>query len=204
MTSTSCYGLFGSVFDPVHYGHLYAAEAVRDALKTDSVLMVPARIPPHKESAGAPAADRLEMLRLATAGNPYLVPCTLEIDRQGPSYTYDTIEQLTSTYGRSPVLVLGVDAFLLIRTWYRWAEIVEQVPFALVARPRYDTDEARVLAEGIGARVACLIEGCGVDVSSTLVRQRISEGKTIRYLTPDAVIDHLARRRLYYGGDAGT
>lgn len=196
--STGEYGLFGGIFDPVHYGHLYVAEAVRDELGLAYVVLAPARIPPHKDSAGvAPAEDRVEMVRLATAGNPGLVLCTLEVERPGPSYTYDTIDQLTSTYGRPPVLILGVDAFLMIETWYRWAELVRRVPFALVARPRYDTKKARKLAERIGAEVACLIESAGVDVSSTLIRQRISEGKTIRYLTPDPVVEYLARCGAY-------
>lgn len=201
---TGQYGLFGSVFDPVHYGHLYAAEAVRDKLGLDHVLMMPARVPPHKDSHGvAPATDRAAMVRLAVASNPLLRLSELELRRRGPSFTLDTVEELASTYGSPPVLILGVDAFLLIQTWHRWAELAERVPFALVARPGYDTKEARSLADRIDAEVVCLIEGGGLDISSTLLRQRIAEGRTIRYLTPDPVIDYLRGHGLYAHDGAG-
>lgn len=198
------YGLFGSVFNPIHFGHLYAAEAAGDELGLARVLMVPARVPPHKDSTDvAPAEDRAAMIELAIDDNPRLDLSTVELERSGPSYTIETIEDLNSTLGRLPVLILGVDAFQLIRSWYRWEELIDRVPFALVARPGYDTSEAAELADQIGARVVCLVEDRGVDVSSTLLRRRIDQGKTIRYLTPDPVVQYLARRSLYRASDGG-
>jgi nicotinate-nucleotide adenylyltransferase len=190
-------GMLGGVFDPIHYGHLWAAEAVAEKLDLETVLFVPVGTPPHKPAFGVTsAAHRVEMIRIAIAGNPRFRLHMAEIERPGASYTVDTVQELLSV-GRRPLLILGVDAFLLIRTWHRWSDLLGLAPVALVGRPGYDVRDALALAGELGATVACAEETAGVAVSGTDLRERLVAGRSVKYLVPDRVAEYIRSNRLY-------
>jgi nicotinate-nucleotide adenylyltransferase len=190
--------LLGGTFDPVHYGHLFAAQAALDALGLESVVFVPAGEAPHKEErAVTESLHRLAMVRLAVAGNASFSVSEIELARGGPSYTIDTVERLRTEGIARVRLVLGVDAFLLIRTWRRWEDLLRQVGFVLVARPGSSSDAARLLAEELGAPVDAWVDPLGVAISSSELRERLACGRTVRYLIPDAVIDYITEHGLY-------
>jgi nicotinate-nucleotide adenylyltransferase len=190
--------LLGGTFDPVHYGHLFAAQAARDALSLEQVVFVPARVSPHKEGrAVAEPAHRLAMVRLAVAGNPGLAVSEVELGREGPSYTVDTVATLRAAGIARVSLVLGTDAFLLIRTWKRWEDLLGQVGLVLVSRPGSSDRDARALAEELGAPVDHWVEALGVAVSSSELRGRLARGRTVRYLVPDPVLEYIAEHSLY-------
>ncbi len=193
--------LLGGTFDPIHYGHLFAAEAVAQALALEQVLFVPAGSAPHKEpGAVSPARDRLAMVALALEGNPRFAVSDQELRREGKSYTIDTVIALEGRWGAPVTLILGVDAFLLIRTWMRWEELLRRVRLVLVSRPGYTDDDARRLAEELAVPIESWIEDLGVAVSSSALRARVAGGLPIRYLTPDAVIAYIADHGLYRAG----
>ncbi len=131
-------GILGGTFNPIHYGHLAAAEEVRDRLKLDRILFIPSAIPPHKHEEDVPAAEhRMEMVRLALEGNSCFEPSDLEIRRGGRSYTIDTIETLIQSYPDAALFfITGLDSFLEIQTWNRWDRLVTLVQLrrALTAR----------------------------------------------------------------------
>lgn len=190
--------VFGGVFDPIHFGHLFAAEAARRALGAPGVLFVPSGSAPHKEDEHIAAPrHRLEMVRRAVAGNEHFAVSDLETRREGPSYTVDTLRELGATPASPLPLILGVDAFVLIRTWMRWAEVLELSRLVIVSRPGHSDAEARELARELGVRPAAWIEPLGVAVSSTEIRERLRAGLPVRYLVPDEVLGYIAEQGLY-------
>ncbi len=197
-------GVLGGTFNPVHYGHLYAAEAAADRLGLERVLFVPSGVAPHKDATDVIAPEhRAAMAEIAIADNPRFALSRLEIDRPGPSYSVDTVRELLNAGAGEPVLILGVDAFLLIETWRDWRDLVGLAGFAIVARPGYDTDEVGALARRVGARLACVVEGLGPQVSGAELRARFARSETTRYLTPDGVLRYIERNGLY-GWGAGA
>lgn len=203
-------GIFGGTFDPIHQGHLCAAEEVREAFDLERVILVPAALPPHKEGQGrspqAPAALRLEWVERAIADNPALCVDALELEREGPSYTVDTLRYLQERIGpEPPVFVIGCDAFALLSSWHRPAEVLASAHFAVVTRPPAGLDSlAECLPEGLradfnfspdgrsGHHRRCstwirMLEIPGLEVSSSEIRSRLREGRSVRYLLPEAV-----------------
>ena len=203
-------GIFGGTFDPIHQGHLRAAEEVREAFDLERVILVPAALPPHKEGQGrsprAPAALRLAWVERAIANNPALCVDPLELEREGPSYTIDTLHSLQPRIGpEAPVFVIGYDAFSLLGSWHRPAEVLASAHFAVVTRPpaaigsladclpealRADFDFAPDGRSANHRRVSSwirMLEIPGLDVSSSEIRRRLQEGRSVRYLLPEAV-----------------
>ncbi|HEV7800113.1 MAG TPA: nicotinate (nicotinamide) nucleotide adenylyltransferase, partial [Burkholderiales bacterium] len=125
--ATGPIGIFGGTFDPIHYGHLRLAEELAEAAKLGEVRFVPSGTPPHRARPGADAHHRVEMARLATAGNPRFVVDDRETQRAGPGYTYDTLTELRQQVGkqRPLALLLGADAFLDLATWHRWHQLFD-------------------------------------------------------------------------------
>ncbi len=193
-------GVLGGTFNPVHYGHLYAAEAAADRLGLARVLFVPSGVAPHKDGSDIVAPKhRAAMVELAIASNPRFALSTVEIQRSGPSYSVDTVRTLMNAGEGEPVLILGTDAFAQIETWHNWSELVRLVGFAIVARPGYDTALAPALARRVGARLECVVEGLGPQVSGTELRARLRRSETTRYLVPDEVLRYIERNGLYKG-----
>ena len=185
--------LLGGTFDPVHYGHLRFADAVRRALGLSEVRIVPARDPPHRGSPKASAADRLAMLRLAVNEFPGLVVDDRELRRAGKSYTVDTLTDLRRDYPDQPLLLLlGADAFRGLPTWHRWRELFDLAHLVVVERPgvnleaalpaplraiwheRLVADPAILLARPAGAILMQRI--APLDVSATAIREHFGKG----------------------------
>ena len=178
-------GLLGGSFDPVHYGHLRAAEWSLEALALDRVLLVPARRSPFKGPGIASDRDRLAMLKRAAADNPRFEVETCELDREPPSYTVDTLRTLTRRApGDAFILILGSDAAKDLEKWREIGEIRSLADLRILARPDESSGPEALAFEGLS-------------VSSTGIRRAVSAGRSIRYLTPDSVRLYIEEKGLY-------
>jgi len=199
-------GLFGGTFDPIHFGHLAIAEAAREELCLDRVWFVPARLQPHKRSRRVTDAEhRWEMVRLALAGNPCFEPSRLELNREGPSYTADTVAEVRRQAGPGQEIffICGADTLLELDSWYRPADLMAWATIAVARRPGCEdtavTRAAAQLEARFGGRVV-LFEAPLLDVSSSLIRERLAAGRSIRYLVADGVREYIVRNCLYRKG----
>lgn len=194
-------GLLGGTFDPIHLGHLRAAEEVCDALGLDRLLFVPAKLPPHKQGAElADAAFRLQLVRAAIRGNPRFGVSPVELRREGPSYSVDTLAAFRRKRGIERLwFVMGADQFRDFHTWRRFRDILALADIAVMSRPPERSlpplppELAKELTpEGAGfrhpsGREVRFIPVTPLDVSSTRVRAALKEGRSLRYLVPEAV-----------------
>ena len=201
-------GVLGGTFDPIHNGHLVAAEEVRAQLRLDRVVFVPAGLPPHKLTEHVSSvAHRLAMVKLAIASNPYFTVSHVDIDRFGPCYTVDTIELLRDEWGADVELyfILGSDSLADILTWHRTERLIRLCRLAVVERPGYqvDMDELERLLPGITSRTH-FINSPQLDISSTDIQRRVREGLPIKYQAPEAVEDYIYKHDLYMGREEGT
>ena len=206
-------GIFGGTFDPVHLGHLRAAEEFAEGLKLDHVIMVPSANPPHRdESPGAAPRDRLEMLRLATKANPRLEASDLEIERGGSSYTVDTLREVRR---RQPdwelFMALGTDAYKDFSQWRRPGDVISLAHLVLLTRPGFPVDllgplpkvlRAKYTPEGDMYRHSAgttlrAIPVSALDISAGRIRFMVSHGLSIRYLVHSDVFDYIQRKGLY-------
>lgn len=209
-------GLLGGTFDPIHHGHLRLAEEAADACGFQQVTLIPAALPNLRDAPATPAVHRLEMTRLAAAGNPRLAVDGRELQRSGTSYTVDTLQELRAELGMavSLTLILGADAFLRLPRWHRWQELFELCHVLVAARPGYDLDgkagETQALAAewqtrksataalaGVPAGCIARLDSPLLEISATDLRARLAQGASVRYLLPDAVVDYIAVHHLY-------
>ena len=189
-------GLYGGTFDPIHLGHLRAAETAREGLGLDLVAFLPAAVPPHRDAPPRAAADRLEMARLATASHPRFEAWDAELRRPGPSYTVETVAALLSERpSDSFVLVVGADTWPEMTSWREPQRLLSLVEVAVVDRPGYDGPALG--APFPGARGVTRVEGPSLPISATTIRELARRGRSVRYLVPDAVADYILERRLY-------
>lgn len=204
MTAMRPLAIFGGTFDPVHLGHLRAAWEAADALDAD-VRLVPANVPPHRPMPAASAPQRIAMLRAALADQDRLQLDTRELERDGPSYTFDTLTSLRGEVGaeRPLVLLLGADAFAGLPSWNRWRELFAFAHLCVLTRPGHSpqlqpeldreiaqrvatsADELRTSANGRVLRVAIT----PLEISATRIRAQLHEGREPRWLVPDALLD---------------
>lgn len=185
-------GLLGGSFDPVHYGHLRAAEWALENLDLQDVRLIPARQSPFKNDSLASAEDRLAMLRLATADHPALSVETCELERDPPSYMVDTLKDLTSQADNVRfVLILGSDAAAGLDQWRDSDEVKRLAEIRVLNRPGdgRSGDDPRVIGASRSFE--------GLPISSTGIRADIREGRSIRYLTPEPVRKYIEEKRLY-------
>ncbi|MDA8352961.1 MAG: nicotinate-nucleotide adenylyltransferase [Firmicutes bacterium] len=190
-------GIYGGSFDPIHIGHLIMAEQARQAAGLDEVWFIPASNPPHKEGSVASSQDRLAMVERAVAENPYFRVSRVEMEREGPSYTVDTLRQLVRRHQDTQFyLVVGADMVLDLPHWYNIEEITETAEIIGLVRPGVDVDTNRI-PEHIKKRLTLVDEGVQVDLSSTWIRERAAEGGTFRYLVPEPVRQYMEAHRLY-------
>ena len=189
-------GVMGGTFDPIHHGHLVAAEEVRHGLGLDRVLFVPAGDPWQKGGTDvSPSDDRFEMIRCAIADNDAFDASRVDIDRGGPTYTIDTLRALNEELqGDQLFFITGADAILEILTWKDPQDVLALASFVAVTRPGHDLAGLQKL--GIGERVR-VIEIPALAISSTDIRQRVREGRPIRYLVPGPVEDYIREHGLY-------
>ncbi|MBD3368156.1 MAG: nicotinate-nucleotide adenylyltransferase [Candidatus Eisenbacteria bacterium] len=188
-------GILGGTFDPVHVAHLIAAETAVDELGLDSVVLIPAARPPHKEGESvSPFEDRLEMVRLAIADNPALEASDLEASRPGASYTIQTVREVRTRYAVDDLwFVMGADSLTQFLTWKDPEALLEECRFAVVPRPGVDPGDAdpRVLGRTV------MLDMPFVGVSATDIRSRVRAGRTIRYQVPASVESYIREKSLY-------
>jgi len=190
-------GILGGTFDPIHNGHIHLAEAVRDALGLDRVLLVPARESPLKRGREtAPVAERVAMARLATEGRAWLGVSDEEALRPGPSYTRDTLAALRATLPPEEelVFVAGADVLHDLHRWYKVDEVLSLARFVTATRPGFPL----TIPEAFRGRVS-VVEIEPWPHSSSEVRRRLREGLPCDDLLPPAVARHIAERGLYRG-----
>jgi nicotinate-nucleotide adenylyltransferase len=186
-------GIMGGMFDPIHFGHLRAAENAREALALDEVKFVPAAVPPHRAAPTASALDRYAMVALATADNPRFVPWDGEIRREGASYTVDTAEALLAENpGAALTLIVGADNLALLPQWKDPSRLLALCTVAVVGRPG-----EKETAEGLDPARFVHVEGSHLPIASRALRQRVREGRSVRYLVPDSVAGYIDKRGLY-------
>jgi len=198
-------GVLGGTFDPVHYGHLVAAEEVYATLHLAEMVFVPAGQPPHKPKAAVTAAEhRLAMLELAIVSNPHFSISRVELDRPGPSYTVDTLRLLRKLWGKQTAIyfVIGSDSLEELLSWHDPAGILEQLTYLVaVRRPGYNETEEyynrlETRLPGITQRLLVVVAP-QFDISATDLRTRVAEERPIKYQTPDSVEQYIVQYGLY-------
>lgn len=214
-------GLFGGTFDPVHLAHLRLAEEARQNLDLAQVIWIPSGQPPHREKPGADRRQRLEMVRLAIAGNDCFTVDGAEVESEEPSYTVLTLQRERRRFGdRSLILLLGADAFCQLDGWHRWRELFELAHLGVAYRPgsEFSADDLPVDlktqwqnrflgmgdAETVQQQLARTEAGSIVvfpmtplDISASQIRALCRHGQSARYLVPDQLFQYIEDRRLY-------
>lgn len=203
-------GIFGGTFNPIHVGHLRAAEEVVEVLELERMIFVPSAEPPHKQGGLrdpiAPAAERLAWARAAVRDNPRFEVDPLEIERGGPSYSVETLRTLAARSGpEPPVFVIGQDAFREVGSWREPRTVLKLAHFAVITRPPATKrslaewlpgelrGEVELAPDGLSARHReadtwiQVVEITALDVSASEIRRRLREGRSVRYLLPEAV-----------------
>ena len=198
-------GLYGGSFNPIHVGHLVLAEQACERLCLDRAIFLPARLPPHKDPLElAPATHRVHMTRLAVAGNAKFSVSELELRRKGRSYTIDTVAAMRRRFGVKTEIffLIGADTVGELPTWRKIRELVERCRFVPLSRPGVRLPKVEDLAPALGLKEARgirkrMIRMPRLEICSSDIRRRIAEGRSIRYLVPDAVAEYIARHKLY-------
>ncbi|MFC1660099.1 nicotinate-nucleotide adenylyltransferase [Gemmatimonadota bacterium] len=193
-------GLFGGTFDPPHVGHLVVAQDAIDQLDLDRLLFVPARLPPHKsEEELSPAPIRLEMTRAAVNGDPLLGVSEVELGRGGPSFTVDTLKYFRGEFPEAEILFLmGADQLREIHQWRDFKALPRLCRLVAMTRDGLDPEELRPSVDVDFHR----IQVTRVDLSSTGIRARVREGRSIRHLVPSPVREIIERNHLYWEGES--
>jgi len=182
-------GILGGTFDPPHIGHLMIAEEVRHALRLDEIWFVPSADPPHKDIAHATTEERIDMVRLMTAHEPAFKLNTIEINRGGKSYTYDTISDLKTLYPNDKFyFIIGADMVEYLPHWYNIDELMKRVTFVGVKRVGYTLNTSYPIIT---------VDVPLFEVSSSDIRNRIATGRPIKHLICDSVYSYIKERGLY-------
>jgi len=202
--------IFGGTFDPIHHGHLISARAVAEHFGFEKITFMPTYQPPHKGEDYHPAAspeDRLQMIKLAIANEKIFDVSDLEITLAKRNYTYDTLLALHERFGTNKTIfwIIGIDMLEELPNWYNAQQVIELARLITVARPPFNKRISSILgklrqyfsAEQVKRLEEGIISTPLIDISSTEIRSRLSKGKSIRYLTPDSVVDYILSRGLY-------
>ena len=206
-------GVLGGTFDPIHNGHVAAAEAAQQTLGLDTITLIPSHIPPHRhDPVGATGEQRYEMTQLAATGHPGWSASRIELDREGPSYTYDTLTALgellrerSEPSGTQIFFITGADAFAEIATWSRYPAVLDLANFVVVSRPGITLDSLRARVPSAfrdrpsASTRVILVEAHTPDISSTDIRRRVRAGHSLSGFVPDPVARYIAEHRLYSG-----
>jgi nicotinate-nucleotide adenylyltransferase len=191
----------GGTFDPIHHGHLVAASEVQSWFNLDEVVFVPTGQPWQKGARDVTAAeDRYLMTVIATAANPRFSVSRIDVDRPGPTYTYDTLVDLRAELGEDVELyfITGADALAQILSWHNVDKMFELAHFVGCTRPGHVLDDP-----GLPAQAVTLVEVPALAISSTECRARVAVGEPVWYLVPDGVVQYINKRGLYAGTPAG-
>jgi nicotinate-nucleotide adenylyltransferase len=218
-------GILGGTFDPIHIGHLRSAEEICESFNLEKVYLIPSASPPHKcEAKVTPFAHRLAMARLAVETVPLLDVLDIEGQRQGFSYSIQTIRDLYNAFVPAPDIcfIVGVDAFLEIKTWKEYKSLFDYSNFIIIQRPGFQVENFDQIVSSAGidftrnnsdnilrvssGKTLTLVSQTMLDISSTGIRDLISTGRSIRFLVPDVVRDYIIENGLYkkLTGKVGT
>lgn len=195
------YGIFGGSFNPIHYGHLMICEYIKEEMGLEKVIFIPTGNPPHKDLELS-AEDRYEMVRLAISPNPDFEISDIETTRVKKSYTVDTIRELKKIYKEEKLyFLIGLDSLFQLKTWMKIGDLSQEIEFVVALRPGYlDREEINkeidFLRENFGTKIN-LIKTPLYEISSTDLRDRIREGKSLRYLIPKKVLDYIEESGFY-------
>lgn len=213
-------GIFGGTFNPIHYGHLRAAEEVRERFDLTKIIFIPSKNPPLKTQDLLDSVHRYKMTELALSGNSFFEISDIEFKRQGKSYSVQTLEELRSIFhGTTLYFILGIDAFLEIPTWWQPEKLISLVDFIVISRPsfkfvdllsspyigaskneleRLDKAELELHTTALkGNRAMMAFRIPLIDISATEIRRRVMEGKSIKYLLPESVESYIISNKLY-------
>lgn len=187
----------GGTFDPIHHGHLVAASEVQSWFDLDEVIFVPTGQPWQKaERAVSPAEDRYLMTVIATASNPRFGVSRVDIDREGPTYTIDTLRDLKDSHPDTDLyFITGADAMAALLTWRDHAELFELAQFVACTRPGHEMNDRTL--EGLPRERITLVEIPALAISSTDCRVRVARGEPVWYLVPDGVVQYISKHELY-------
>ena len=185
----------GGTFDPIHHGHLVAASEVQARFDLDEVVFVPTG-EPYEKGRVSPAEDRYLMTVIATASNPRFHVSRADVDRDGPTYTIDTLRDMRAIYGPDAALffITGADALERILSWKNALEMLSVAHFVGVTRPGFELSDEHLPEDSV-----TLVEVPAMAISSTACRMRVSAGKPVWYLVPDGVVQYINKRGLYRG-----
>ncbi|MDH4583455.1 nicotinate-nucleotide adenylyltransferase [Pseudomonas sp. BN415] len=205
-------GLFGGTFDPVHIGHLRSAVEVAEQFGFDELRLIPSARPPHRETPRVSASQRLEMVQLAVAGVVPLAVDDRELKRERPSWTIETLESLRTELDAEDQLFLlvGWDAFCGLPSWHRWDELLDHCHILVLQRPDADSEAPETLRDLLAARSTvdphslqgpagqiAFVWQTPLAISATQIRQLLGEGRSVRFLVPDAVLAYIHAHDLY-------
>lgn len=211
-------GIFGGTFDPIHIGHLRTAVELRKVLGLNEMRLIPSATPPHRTQPESSAEHRLAMLQIAlgsesSAPEPGLIADDRELQRDGPSYTWDTLKELRAETGPDTPLCLciGMDSLIDLNQWHRWYELTDMAHIVVAARPGWHLPKSGEVLDFVRAHRATDIEQLQstpkgkilimemtlLPVSATGIRQALQRGESIRYLVPEKVIDYIRQHQLY-------
>jgi nicotinate-nucleotide adenylyltransferase len=202
-------GIYGGTFDPVHYGHLRTALEVKELFDLDEIRLIPCSQPAHRESPLTPPEMRFEMLNLAVKNQPGLIVDRRELDRDGLSYMIDTLQSISNENpDTSLLLFMGTDAFKGLKDWYQWQSLFDYAHIVVITRPGYKLPVlSGFLAEKLVESPDELTKKpvghlffqsvTQLDISATIIRQKIEKGCNPGYLLPDSVISYIKRNKLY-------
>lgn len=197
-------GILGGTFNPVHIGHLYMAEYIRESLQLNQIVFIPTGVPYMKKATEILSGkQRLEMLELSIQKNPYFSTSDIEISREGNTYTFETLEELHKIYPDTELYFLvGADCLFTIEKWYMPHKIFENC--ILVAANRNDVskselDDKKEYLEKMFQANIILIDLPQIDISSTAIRKNLKTNKSIRYMVTDEVLDYIEKNKLYCG-----
>lgn len=186
-------GILGGTFDPIHIGHLIIAEQVREKLDLDKIWFMPARIPPHKDGEKVTSEKhRLEMVKLAIEQVPAFQVISFELERPGPSYTVHTVKEIKSEFPHHTFyFIIGGDMVEYLPHWHGIEELVHLIQFVGVERPGFQ------ITDSLFSSYVQTIEIPQIDLSSTLIREKVSNGLSIRFLVTKEVERYIEENRLY-------
>jgi len=215
--SKKAIGVLGGTFDPIHYGHLRLAEEMLELADLGQIRIIPTGMPPHRSAPLVSAQHRSAMVRLGIADQPAFVLDEREVNRAGKCYTVDTLRELRAELGSDQplCLLMGGDAFLQLHTWHEWEQLFELAHIAVGYRPGFTLEERiHTATPELRAQYQnrlCTVAGLSqqpnggvvelaipkLEISATLVRNRVAENRSIRYLLPNAVADYIHQHHLY-------
>lgn len=202
MTDKRKIGIMGGTFDPVHIGHLVTAEAVRIQYGLEKVLFVPAGNPPHKQGSNVTLAmHRYIMTVMATYSNPYFFVSPIELERSGPSYTIDTVQEFIKQYGDNTELyfITGADAIQDLPTWEKIDHLLNMCHFIAATRPGCISRLDDVIRHfgNLGRKRIHRLATPELEISSTDIRERVKGGRSIKYIVPESVESYIIKEKLY-------